>query len=336
MLRINNRLSLAASASVMAVAFFSTAAFAQVAPAEEATAEGDEIVITGSRIARPEIENANPVVAITAETIEQSGQTNISDILLRNPALSASIGTSLSGGRDALFGETGVNLLDLRNLATKRTLVLVNGKRHVAGTTNSSAVDINAIPQDLIANVDVLTGGVSAVYGADAVSGVVNFVLRRDFQGLRARGQIGVSEQGDAGNQFASITAGTNFADDRGNIALSYEYNNSARLSSFDRSFSGDPARNFGLFRDVTDFPDNPAVFDRILYNNLTWADSSRDGAIDLDLDGIPDFTGSGRPYDRGMSCAALVAAPSAARTRLPQAILATSHLRPAGTLSMR
>lgn len=181
MLRINNRLSLAASTSVMAAALFSSAAFAQVAPAEEATAEEDEIVITGSRIARPEIENANPVVAITAETIEQSGQTNISDILLRNPALSASIGTSLSGGRDALFGETGVNLLDLRNLATKRTLVLVNGKRHVAGTTNSSAVDINAIPQELIANVDVLTGGVSAVYGADAVSGVVNFVLRRDF-----------------------------------------------------------------------------------------------------------------------------------------------------------
>ena len=301
MTNMNNRLSLAASVSLIAVTLFSTAAFAQTAPVDEAVTEGEEIIVTGSRIARPDIENANPVVSITAAAIEQSGQTNVTEILLRNPALTASTGTSLSGGRDAGFGATGVNLLNLRNLGTNRTLVLVNGKRHVAGVPNTAAVDINSIPQDLIQNVDVLTGGVSAIYGADAVSGVVNFVMRRDFEGLRARGQIGVSEQGDAGTQFASITVGKNFADDRGNFAVAYEFNNSDRLSSFDRSFSGDPLGNRGLFRNISDFPDNSSVFDRIIYNNITWADSSRDGAIDLDLDGIPDFTGSGRPYDRGI-----------------------------------
>ena len=300
-------LSLAASVPALAVALLSAPAAAQSAvpePAEQTPAEAEDagdIVVTGSRIARPELETANPVVAISAETIERSGQTNVTEVLLRNPALTTSTGTSLSGGRNAGFGETGVNLLDLRNLGTNRTLVLVNGRRHVAGIPNSAAVDINAIPQDLIQNVDVLTGGVSAVYGADAVSGVVNFVLRRDFEGVRARGQIGISDEGDAGTQFASITAGTNFADDRGNIAVAYEYNNSARLSSFRRPFSGDPLRNRQLLRNQADFPDDPNVLDRIIYTNVTWADSAPDGAVDLDLDGIPDFTGSGRPYDRGI-----------------------------------
>src|SRR5690606_31142972 len=122
---------------------------------------------TGSRIARPELDVANPIVAVSAEQIEQTGRTNLTDILLRNPALSASTGSSLSGGADAGFGETGVNLLNLRNLGEERTLVLVNGKRHVAGIANSAAVDINTIPEDLIERVDVLTGGASAIYGAD-------------------------------------------------------------------------------------------------------------------------------------------------------------------------
>lgn len=299
------RRSLAANVSIIAMTLMVPSALAQTVPADAAAddsvAEEDAIVVTGSRIARPDIENANPVVAISAATIEESGEVNVTDILLRNPALTASTGSSLSGGRDAGFGETGVNLLNLRNLGTNRTLLLVNGKRHVAGIPNSAAVDINAIPQDLIQSIDVLTGGVSAIYGADAVSGVVNFVLRRDFEGIRARGQAGISEEGDAGSQFASIAAGTNFADDRGNIAIAYEFANTERLSSFRRSFSGDPLGNRQLLRNLADFPDDPGVFDRILYTNVTWSDSAPGGAVDLDLDGIPDFTGGGLPYDRGI-----------------------------------
>ena len=275
-------------------------ALAQEAGAADADAE-DVIIVTGSRIARPELEVASPIQAVTAEDIEQTGQINLADILIRSPALSASVGSSLSGGRDADFGEFGVSLLDLRNLGVDRTLVLVNGKRHVSGLPNTAAVDIATMPQDLIEKIDVLTGGTSAIYGADGVSGVVNFVLKRNFEGLSIRAQGGVSQKGDAGSQLVTVTAGKNFADGRGNVALAYEYGNNDRVTSFARPFTGDPAQTFGLFRDLADFPDSPAVFDRRLYNNLTWADSAPDSAVDLDLDGIPEFTGSGRPYDRGI-----------------------------------
>lgn len=269
---------------------------------EQDTVEaGETIIVTGSRIVRPELDVANPIVAVTAEQIEQTGRTNITDVLLRNPALSASTGSSLAGGADAGFGETGVNLLNLRNLGTDRTLVLVNGKRHVAGIANSAAVDINSIPQDLIDRVDVLTGGASAIYGADGVSGVVNFILKRNFEGLSVRGQSGISSKGDAANRYFSLTAGQNFSEDRGNIAFAYEYNKSDRLSPFKRSFSGDPARYGEILQNQDDLGDDPSVPDRILYRNLTWADSAPDGAVDIDLDGIPDFTGSGLPYDRGI-----------------------------------
>jgi outer membrane receptor protein involved in Fe transport len=295
------------SIAALLIAAMPAVALAQEAPEQAASGdgnivdEGEAIVVTGSRIARPELNVANPIVAVTAAEIENTGQVNVTDVLIRNPALTASRGGSLSGGADAGFGETGANFLDLRNLGENRTLVLVNGRRHVAGTSNSAAVDINSIPQDLIEKIDVLTGGTSAIYGADGVSGVVNFITKKNFEGVLARAQAGISGQGDADSYLLSIVAGQNFADNRGNIALAYEYNRQERLSSFDRSFSGDPQRNFGLFSDLNDFPDDPNRPDRILYNNLTWADSSPDGAVDLDLDGIPDFTGSGLPYDRGI-----------------------------------
>jgi iron complex outermembrane recepter protein len=288
----------------IAIMLCNSSAWAQAEQQEPPVAEEveeDAIVVTGSRISRPELEVANPIVAVTAAAIESSGKTNITDILIRNPALTSSTGGSLSGGADALFGETGGNYLNLRNLGEDRTLVLVNGKRHISGIPNSAAVDINSIPQDLIEKVDVLTGGASAIYGADGVSGVVNFVLKRDFQGLSARGQTGISSRGDAATQYGSVVAGTNFAGDRGNIAIAYEYNKQDRLTAFDRDFSGNPLRTFNLLRNQADFPDDPNVPDNIYYNNVSWADSAPDGAIDLDLDGIPDFTGSGLPYDRGI-----------------------------------
>ena len=104
--------------------------------------------------------------------------------------------------------------------------MLVNGRRHVAGDIldNAVSVDINTIPTDLIERVDVVTGGNSAVYGSDAIAGVVNFILKNNFRGLQFRGQGGVSKHGDAGNYYGSVLAGTNFADGRGNIAVNLEY----------------------------------------------------------------------------------------------------------------
>lgn len=269
-------------------------------PAAADDSDSQEVVVTGSRIARPEISSPNPVTSFTAASLEQSGRTNLTDFLVQNPALLGSTTSADQSGSTGSFGGTGTNLLDLRNLGTDRTLVLIDGRRHVAGLPGTASVDINTIPKDLIDRIDVQTGGASAIYGADGVSGVVNFVLRRDFEGVRLRAQTGISESGDAGNQFFSLTAGKNFADNKGNVVLSYEFTKDDRLNAFSRRRTGDPTSTFGLVRNPDDFPDSATVFDRIVLNNLRYADSSRGGAIDLDIDGVPEFTGEGKVYDRG------------------------------------
>lgn len=295
-------------ASLSAHAQTDDAAVEAVADAQDdpdTDVDSPEIVVTGSRIARPELSMPNPVQVIGAATIEQSGKTNLTDFLVNSPALVGSqtnivaAGSSLTGGAQ----NVGVNNLNLRNLGTSRTLVLVDGRRHVAGYPGSAAVDINTIPTDLVEKVDILTGGASAIYGADGVSGVVNFILKKDFEGLRMRGQASISERGDAGEYFFAATAGKNFADGRGNVTASYEYNKQDRFGQSDRLNYGltGPSRAFVRNLDDPDGPtDNDGVPDRILYGNLRWADSSPGGAIDLDGDFTPDRTGEGGIYDLG------------------------------------
>lgn len=300
-MRIHTRLKIAAAPIALSVMLAAQPAFAQDAgESEQADSSEDMIIVTGSRISRPELQSTSPIVAITADAIEKTGQTNITDILVRNPALSASIGSSLAGRADTGLGGTGVNRLDLRNLGTSRTLVLVNGKRHVSGVPNSASVDINSIPQDLIERVDVLTGGASAIYGADGVSGVVNFILKRDFEGVSLRAQAGLSGRGDAESAFVSGVWGKNFADGRANVTAAYEYSNTSRLHSSERSFTGDPAKHFLMVQNPDDYnpDDDPDVFDNIRQNNLTWAFSAREGMVELDS-GL--FLGDGRPYDPGV-----------------------------------
>lgn len=272
--------------------------------AEQGEPVADEfgtIVVTGSRIQqRAGYDTPTPLVSITSDTLQQAGNVQLIDTLAQNPALLNSFGGARTSGSNADFGAVGVQLLNLRSLGEDRTLTLINGRRHVASLSGTAAVDINTIPTDLIESVDVLTGGASAIYGADGVSGVVNFRLKRNFDGLIASGQNGISSRGDAGQRFGSITVGRNFADGRGNIALSYEFRETDRVAGNRRSYVGDPKRSFGLVRNPADFPDDPNVPDRIPTNDLRYADSSVDGAIDFDFDGIPEFTGSGKVYDRG------------------------------------
>src|SRR5690349_14205768 len=147
-------------------AIFSAGAFAQATdstqtPAPEAADQNaepiSELVITGSRIARPDFEAPNPIVSYDATNIQQSGNTNLTNFLARVPALTGSRdSTQTSGGQGTYgtFGQTGLNELNLRNLGTNRTLVLVNGRRHVAAEVSTAAVDINSIPTDLIERVD--------------------------------------------------------------------------------------------------------------------------------------------------------------------------------------
>jgi iron complex outermembrane recepter protein len=282
-----------------ALGFASFAALGQQS-AEEAEKPTATVTVTGSRIARPETDFPNPVVSVSSEAIQLSGKTNVAELLTKSPALIGSIVGDQTAGSVPDYGETGLNLLNLRNLSEDRTLVLVDGRRHVSSLAGSAAVDIDTIPIELIDAVDVLTGGASAIYGADGVSGVVNFRMKKHFEGVSTRMQLGQSRHGDGGNRFGAITFGHNFADGRGNIALAYEYNSDDRVPDQSRAFLRDPLSG-DLYFNQDDLDDDPGVPDNIPYHNVSYADSSRVGAVDIDGDGISDFEGTGRVYDRGL-----------------------------------
>lgn len=188
--------------------------------------EDGEIVVTGSRIARPNLQSSNPIASVQIDEI-LTGDVSLGNALTNLPQLGK---TYTSANSTRFIGTAGLSILDLRNLGTARTLVLVNGRRHVTSQPGSNSVDVNTIPIDLVERTDILTGGNSAIYGPDAVAGVVNFVLKRNYDGFALRAQGGVSDRGDAGNYFISATAGKNFADNRGNIAANVEYAHSSVL----------------------------------------------------------------------------------------------------------
>ncbi len=204
--------------------------------------EFEEIVVTGSRIPRPNLTAPNPVTIVDSEQILASGETDISTLLREIPALHQSLPANQSDQNGA---PSGVGLLNLRGLGTERTLVLVNGRRHVAGVSGTAAVDIATIPVDLIERVDVQTGSASAVYGADGVSGVVNFILKDDFEGLTYRGQAGITDNGDGEEWFLSAVGGFNFDDGRGNAVVSVEYTHNERINVADRKFAGSGLASF-------------------------------------------------------------------------------------------
>lgn len=210
---------------------------ADATPAADDTEADDanEIVVTGSRIARPDIEGIVPTAAISAQAIDQNAATNIQDTLNELPQVG--IGTSRTNS-NFLTGANGVATVNLRNLGSNRTLILINGRRVVSGLAGSSAVDINNIPVEFINRVDVVTGGASAVYGSEAISGVVNFILKDKFEGLQLRGQSGITERGDNPRYLASLTGGLSLSDGRANIFGNVTYDRDEGLFSRDRAIS--------------------------------------------------------------------------------------------------
>ena len=196
------------------------------------TAELDRVTVTGSRIARVGFVTPAPVTAINAEEIRATGAVNIGDLMTKLPQLSPNY---TLGNSTRFIGTAGLGLLDLRGMGTARTLVLVNGRRHVGSSPGSTAVDVNTIPVEWIERVEVMTGGVSAVYGADAVAGVVNFIMKKSFEGFDLRGQGGMASEGDFNRSFASFSAGDSFADGRGNAAFSMEYSKQDRFGRGNR-----------------------------------------------------------------------------------------------------
>ncbi len=186
------------------------------------TAAADQIVVTGSRIARDGFQAPTPVLVLTQEDIQNtSPSNNIADFVNQLPQLAGS--TKPGNSRlNISNGSAGINALNLRNLGEGRVLVLVDGRRSV-GSTIFGWVDINTIPQALVERVEVVTGGASSAYGSDAITGVVNFVLNKKMEGLRISGDIGLTDKGDGFNYSGSIAGGTSFADGRGHAIFNAE-----------------------------------------------------------------------------------------------------------------
>jgi len=268
------RLGIVAAAVILMIGF---PAMAQEEPAEELTPEQqeaiaqaeqrsfeEEITVTGSLIPRPTLESMSPVSVMDPSEITYSGALRLEDVVKQMPQIFSTQNSTVSNGA------SGTTTVDLRNMGATRTLVLINGRRMAAGDAYEVSGDLNFIPAALIKRVDVLTGGASSVYGADAVTGVVNFVLDTDFEGVRG----GISWNGyqhnnnndfaarinqDAGydyptgsamdgNQYdVNLAIGGKFGGDKGHASLYFDYRNVEALTKDKRDYT-----NCAIYADTT------------------------------------------------------------------------------------
>lgn len=219
------------------VAMLGVPANAQIAPQapQEEGASVADIVVTGSRIASPTLTSPSPLQVLTSETLENNGIVNVQDALQQNPAI------GLPGLSRTTTGNTtnpGLSTVNLRNLGADRTLVLIDGRRSVAGVPGTAQVDLSMIPTPFVERVDVLTGGASAVYGSDAVAGVVNFIYKKKYEGIQLNAQAGISDRGDDRQLVLNGTFGHNFADGRGNFMIYGGYVQEGAVDARSRDFS--------------------------------------------------------------------------------------------------
>ncbi|MFD2578421.1 TonB-dependent receptor plug domain-containing protein [Novosphingobium colocasiae] len=222
-------------------------AWAQDTPpqdAAEAAQPANDIVVTGSRIQRSGFDTPTPVTAIAAEALTKAAPSNLPDALNQLPQFKNSQSPA-SRERITVNSQVQVgNFLNLRGLQPQRTLVLLDGVR-VPPTAPNGAVSIDTLPQALVQRVDVVTGGASAVYGSDAVVGVVNFVLNKKFTGLQLTAQNGISTYGDAHSYKLGATGGLSLMDDRLHILASVERNSSGKVSRFDKRPLAKAGKNY-------------------------------------------------------------------------------------------
>lgn len=254
--------NLLSAAGLMAIVV-ATPAVAQdnIAPAAEETDE--TIVVTGSRVARNGFDNPTPTTVITSDQIARTGLNDIGDVLLQSPQISVGLGAS----NDTFQRDIGATFINLRGLGTNRTLVLVNGRRRVSGSREGSQVDVSSIPATMVERVEIITGGASAVYGADAVSGVVNIILKEDYKGFNVTGRTGISQRGDGATYMLSTNGGGTFSDDKGsaNLGLTYQKSEIVRYTARDYAY-GTGALSFVTNPDNTGPADGRP--DRIVISN--------------------------------------------------------------------
>ncbi len=203
---------------------------AQTAPANaDDSTTVQTVVVTGSRLPRLNLDQPTPVSVLSSAQIQNSGVTNLGDILSQIPALgfAGSIRGNENGGQ-----ASGLDIPNLRNLGANRTLTLVDGQRHVPGAAGAAGVDLNSIPPTLVDHVEVTTGGASAIYGSDAVTGVVNIITKKKLDGIEADISGGTAFGGYDKSINASISVGGKFDEDRGHAIFSLIYDHSDAVSS--------------------------------------------------------------------------------------------------------
>jgi outer membrane receptor protein involved in Fe transport len=230
----------------------------------------DEIVVTGSRIRRDPTNAPTPLIQVSREELLSTGQSTMIDYLATIPALSNSVVPSDTTGSNLADG--GLSLPNLRSLGAGRTLTLIDGRRQVGSSGGSLAVDIDTIPRLLIENVEIITGGASSVYGADAVSGVLNFVLRKDFEGLEVDVNYGQINQAGQANKRVSVLAGANLLDDRLNVWAFGEYEDVDEVLVSDIDWLEDSWGLIGVDGDpaaAANGPPSDGIIDNALFKGL-------------------------------------------------------------------
>lgn len=229
--------------SMRSVAAFSSAAAAvllgiAVSAPETAHAQGndedavEEIVVTGSRLVRRDLDAPSPVVIMTDAAIRNAGNPTVEETLNEMPQLASDNTSSVNSG-----GGSGILTADLRGLDPVRTLVLVNSRRFTPADARG-LTDLSSIPDALVDRVEIMTGGASAVYGSDAIAGAINFILKDDFEGMEASAYFGETFEDDGSVQKFDLTIGGNFADGRGNAVVSGSYTDRGNIFFADRDYS--------------------------------------------------------------------------------------------------
>jgi iron complex outermembrane recepter protein len=295
MLRFATFASLASLAVLSAVPALAQEAAGNVASKPE---EVQEVVVTGSLIQRPNNTSISPITTVSEESIRQSGASNLEDALNQLPGFTVG-GNSTTGGQ----GTGGRATINLHGLGTNRNLVLLDGKRLPVSDINGN-VDINILPEAIISGVDAITGGASAVYGSDAMSGVVNFRTVRSFDGVKVDLQDSMSQKGDARKIDASVAFGTGFAENRGHMITAFSYTKQDPLLSSARSFFLDKVPSsfigFGTFVPSATNAPNAAVL-TALFNSYGVAGSINPLASNLGFnDNGTLFTQSGAKNYKG------------------------------------
>ena len=215
-MKVNKNVQHAVRCALYIGTLTSAIGLSSIAAAQEAT-EIEEITVTGTRITVPGIESASPIYSVDENEITLQQQPEVERILRLLPI------TKPDDGQNANNGSEGVATINLRGLGEQRNLVLIDGKR-VTPYNFDGIIDTSTIPTALIDRIDIITGGASAVYGSDAISGALNFVLKKDFEGVDLRGYYTVTDENDGDNKTLALTVGSNMADGRGNVVLNVNW----------------------------------------------------------------------------------------------------------------